>query len=86
MVTVDSEAVFRDRMKTLRLPDVSINRMLALGWNSYANFGFSCSYIPGQADNQVYRDEVATKIRDQLTDASAPILRRLWKEQPASIG
>ena len=80
MATVDSEAVFMDRMKTLRLPEVSINRMLALGWNSYANFGFSCGYIPGQADDQVYRDEVAAKILDQPADASAPILRRLYYE------
>ncbi len=75
-----SLAPYCDDPALCRLPDVSINRMLALGRNSYANFGFRCSYIPGQADDQVYRDEVAAKILDNLTDASAPILRRLYYE------
>jgi hypothetical protein len=80
MTTVESSAVFLDRCKVLRIPDDCVNRMLALGWDSYAAFGFASSYVPGQSDDQVFIDKIVRKVLLDEDHPSTSALRRLYYE------
>ena len=77
---LDSKAVFRARAVQLGLDDTALGNMEKLGWTTLGSFGFACSYVPGQADDAIFKADIVVPV---LTDAAHPmsaILRRLYFE------
>ena len=82
MAATDSAPVFLARCKSVGLEDALVDRMVASGFNTYANFAFSSSYQPGSTDEGPFVEAVLKKILGDTgaAHAQAPVLRRLFYE------
>ena len=80
MAAVDSEAVFLSRCLLMGLSLADFNALKAKGWNTFAQFGFASSYIPGQTDDSKFVTDVIEAILGQADHPKSSTLRRLYFE------
>jgi hypothetical protein len=78
-MSIDSEAVFADRVHTLRL-SAHLSRFTELGWLTYADLAFSTSYVPGQGDDARFLTDVALRGLGDAAHKDLAGLRRLFFE------
>ncbi len=80
MVSIDSVAVFEERLVALGLASIK-DAFTSAGWSTLAGFAFSSNFIPGQtADDRVFVDKVVLKLVSSEEDAKVPAIRRLFFE------
>ncbi len=81
MVSVDSEAVFQERLTAMGLTE--LKEMFAdRGWKTLASFAFACSFVPGApgGDDKVCQEKVVLKLVTSEDSPLVPSLRRLYFE------
>ena len=76
-MSIDSEAVFAQRIQALGLGDYS-NRFGELGWLTYGNFAFCTNYSVGQADDTPFVENVIVPLLGDPLHPSAAAVRRLF--------
>ncbi len=81
MVSIDSAAVFAERLVNLGLSEVKA-KLDARGWNTLGAFAFACAYRPG-GDDKAFIDDVVLQLVDNKEDPKVPALRRLFYEAHA---
>ena len=52
--TLESEAAFRARGRSIGLNDTELDSLRALGWGTFAALSFSCNYTPGAVDDAAF--------------------------------
>ena len=77
---IDSEAVFAARATAMGLAAELLAELQRRGWKTFGTFAFSCSYVPGHADDASFMEGVIVPVLADKTHASAATLRRLFFE------
>eukprot|EP00971_Amphidinium_carterae_P235470 4672905-Amphidinium_carterae.1 len=80
MALVDSKAAFEERARQMAIPDPVIETMASKGWTTFATYGFSSTYQPGQSDDSAFVKTVLEPVLGQDLLVHAPKLRRLLFE------
>ena len=80
MTAIESKAVFAARALALGIDAQTLTAMEALGWTTLGSFAFSCSYVPGQADDAAFKVDVLTALFGNPVNRLAAPLRRLYFE------
>eukprot|EP00971_Amphidinium_carterae_P347483 6489518-Amphidinium_carterae.1 len=80
MALVDSQAAFEERARQMAIPASVLEAMAGKGWTTFATFGFSSTYQPGQPDDSPFVKTVLDPILGQELAMHAPKLRRLLFE------
>ena len=77
----DSPAVFMQKCKEIELPAPVQTRLTDLGFTNMARWAYSCSYIPGAADDRAFVT-MAVEVAgvDPVPPATLAMLRRLFFE------
>ena len=78
MAALDSEAYFESRCAAVGLSAAHVALMREKGWGTMANFAFSTSYAPGQADDTKFIEGVLVPILGDSASPQAAALRRLF--------
>eukprot|EP00971_Amphidinium_carterae_P160910 3190400-Amphidinium_carterae.1 len=58
MSVVDAVATFKARAAQCGLSEKVINALASRGWDTYAGYAFSSSYVPGQSDDSTFKADV----------------------------
>jgi hypothetical protein len=80
MATIESQAFFDNRMLAIGLLPNEAMAVRAHGWTTLADFAFSSSWTPGQADDEQFRTKVIAPVLGAEDHPSAAKLRRLMFE------
>eukprot|EP00971_Amphidinium_carterae_P197260 3915415-Amphidinium_carterae.2 len=80
MALVDSQAAFEERARQMAIPSSVLAAMAEKGWTTFATYGFSSTYQPGQSDDTPFVKHVLDPILGQEMAVHAPKLRRLLFE------
>ena len=77
--TADSKAVFADYAVKVHVPTEIFDKMLALGWNTFANFAFATNSFT-QPPPELFQREVLDRLLgpDNEEHAARPSTRRLF--------
>jgi hypothetical protein len=80
MTTTESSAYFDQRMAAIGLTGAEAAAIRAKGWTSLADYAFSSSWTPGQADDGKFLEKVVIPVLGDADHPSASKLRRLLFE------
>ena len=78
-MSVDSSAVFSDRVHQLGLGD-HLEAFNQAGWHTYADVAFSTSYLPGQPEDARFANDILVRGLGQQDHKDKDKLRRLFFE------
>ena len=80
-MALDSEAVFRGRLKAAGLSSDGVEIVVGAGWRNLGSFAFSSSYSPGAPDDGPFlRDVVQRVFGANATATQTAALRRVHFE------
>ena len=80
-MALDSEAVFRGRLKAVGLDSDEADRVVAAGWRNLGSFAFSSSYSPGNPDDAPFLRDVVRRVFGETPSAGqTSALRRVYFE------
>jgi hypothetical protein len=80
MATIESQAFFDNRMMAIGLTPAEATAVRTCGWTTLADFAFSSSWTPGQADDAQFVARVIVPVLGQDDHPAAAKLRRLMFE------
>eukprot|EP00971_Amphidinium_carterae_P329055 6461316-Amphidinium_carterae.1 len=80
MSVVDAVATSKARAVQCGLSEEVINGLASRGWDTYAGYAFSSSYVPGHSDDSAFKADVVMPLLGSATHVDVPKLRRLLFE------